>query len=261
MRTNAPDPVKIFAQAPRPALRPFIRRFLVVEFPTFHRDAHLPDTGPVAAFSLRGRCRLDGARWAPPAAFTGLRGTLRAHEHCEGHAVLLASFTPAGAGAFLRPPMEAFAGTTADLAGVLAPATELEYLLEQLGGAPNHARRAALLEDFLLARRRLAAPDPLVTAAVAWLQQGGARITGLARHIGLSQSALERRFRRSVGLPPKQFASLVRLRRAVRLRGGSPNLAALAQAAGYFDQAHFIHDFRRATGCAPAEFFRQARAV
>jgi hypothetical protein len=86
--------MQVFEQAPRPALRPFIRRFLVVEFPSFHCDAHLPDTSPVAAFSFRGECRIDGERWAPPAAFTGLRETLRAHEHCREHAVAPESAHP-----------------------------------------------------------------------------------------------------------------------------------------------------------------------
>lgn len=89
--------VQVFEQAPDRALRPFIQRFLVVEFPSLHCDAHLPDTSTVAAFSFRGGCRIDGERWAPPAAFTGLRETLRAHEHCREHAVLLATFTPVGA--------------------------------------------------------------------------------------------------------------------------------------------------------------------
>src|SRR5258708_21464194 len=113
-------------QLPHPALRPFIQRFLVVEFPALHRDVHLPDTSPVAAFSFRGRCRIDGDRWAPLAAFTGLRETLRAHEHCHEHAVLLATFTPVGAAAFLRPSLEEFTGTTADLAGILDRPAELD---------------------------------------------------------------------------------------------------------------------------------------
>jgi len=102
--------VQLFEQAPCPALRPFIQRFLVVKFPSFHRDAHLPDTRPVAAFSFRGGCRIDGDQWAPPAAFTGLRQTLRVHEHCDEHAVLLTTFTPVGAAAFLRPSLEEFSG-------------------------------------------------------------------------------------------------------------------------------------------------------
>jgi hypothetical protein len=44
---------------------------------------------------------------------------LRVHEHCHEHAVLLATFTPVGATAFLRPSLEEFSGTATDLAGVL----------------------------------------------------------------------------------------------------------------------------------------------
>src|SRR5258708_7894518 len=231
---------------------------MVVEFPYVHHDTHLTDTGPVAAFSFRGGCRLDGREWAPPAAFTGLRETLRAHEHCDEHAVLLATFTPVGAAAFLRPPLEEFVGTTADLAEILGHPDELDRLHEQLGEAENHGRRIRLLENFLLTRIRVSAPDPLVGAAVAWLEQrtGAHRIDDLTRYIGLSQSALERRFRRVVGVSPKKFASVVRLRRAVRLHNTVADFTAVAHAAGYFDQSHFINDFRRATGSAPEAFFR-----
>jgi AraC-like DNA-binding protein len=170
---------------------------------------------------------------------------LRTHEHCDGHAVLLATFTPVGATAFLRPPLEEFSGTTTDLAGILGRPEGLDRRHEQLGGAPNHGRRVKLLEDCLLSRVRIAAPDPLVAAAVAWLERGteAKRIDDLTRYIGLSQSALERRFRRIVGVSPKRFASLVRLRRALRLRTTGADLTTVAHTAGYFDQSHFIKDF------------------
>lgn len=250
--------MRLFEQIPMPALRSFVTRFLVVEFPRQHRDAHLPDLRSVAAFSLHGECRFDGGQRVAPAAFTGPRATLRTHEHRDGHAVLLATFTPAGAAAFVRAPLEEFTGATTELAGLLGRADELEQLHEQLVVARNHARRVRLLEGFLLARLREPAPDPLVTAAVAWLERerGGGRIDELTRYIGLSQSALERRFRRVVGVSPKKYASVVRLSRAVALREGGADFATAAYAAGYADQSHFIHEFRRATGRAPAEFFR-----
>jgi methylphosphotriester-DNA--protein-cysteine methyltransferase len=253
---------RIFEQAPGPALRPFIKRFLVVEFPSLYCDMHLPDISPVAAFSFRGRCRIDGDQWAPLAAFTGLRGTLRTHEHCHGHAVLLTTFTPAGATGFLRPTLEEFTGTTTDLTGLLGRPEELDRLHEQLAKARNHGHRVGLLEDFLLTRIRIAAPDPLVTAAISWLEQqtNAKQIVDLTRYIGLSQSALERRFRRIVGVSPKKFSSLIRLRRAMRLRATGADLTTVAHAAGYFDQSHFIKDFRRVTGSAPQAFFRQSAA-
>lgn len=76
----------------------------------------------------------------------------------------------------------------------------------------------------------------------------------LAQHIGLSQSALERRFRRTVGCSPKKFASVVRLRRAVELHSRGTNLTTVAQDAGYFDQSHFIRHFRDAVGVSPRAY-------
>jgi hypothetical protein len=42
----------VFIQTPCQALRPFVKRFLVVEFPTAQEDLHLPDTGLVTGFCI-----------------------------------------------------------------------------------------------------------------------------------------------------------------------------------------------------------------
>jgi hypothetical protein len=52
--------VKVFVQTPCEALRPFVKRFLVVEFSTAHKDSYLPDTGMLAGFCFKGDCILDG---------------------------------------------------------------------------------------------------------------------------------------------------------------------------------------------------------
>jgi AraC-like DNA-binding protein len=254
--------VNVFEQIPCPALQPFIQRFLVVEFPAFHHDAHLPDICPVAAFSLRGRVNIEGQGWAPQAAFSGPRDTLRVHDHSDGHAVLLATFTPAGASAFLGPSLDDVSGSTIDLADALGCVRDIDRLHERLACAKNHRHRVHLLEDFLVGRVRSATLDPLIVAAIAWLEQssGPTRIDDLSRYIGLSQSALERRFRRIVGTSPKRCLSVMRLQRAARLVAEGRTLTTAAHAAGYFDQSHFIHDFRRATGSSPHAFFRHLAA-
>jgi AraC-like DNA-binding protein len=251
-----------YQQAPCLALRPIVRRFLVIEFPSLHRDAHLPETDAVAAFSFRGACQIDETQLAPPAAFTGPRDVLRTHEHRHGHAVLLATFTPVGAYTFLRSPLDQFAGSTVSLEELLRRPDEIQRVNEQLDAAKDHRQRVAVVEDFLLRRVRIFSPDPLISAAVAWLEQAptSSRIDDLTRYIGLSQSALERRFRRVVGVSPKKYVSLARLRRAVRLHTAGADLTTVAHTAGYFDQSHFIKDFRRATGLAPSKFFRRIPA-
>jgi AraC-like DNA-binding protein len=186
----------------------------------------------------------------------------RYHAHGKGNTVLVAAFTPTGAAAFLRHPLDELANATVAMTDLTGDAPSFARLDEQLAEAHHHFRRVQLVEDFLLARIGTAEPDPLVIAAVSWLERAppAARIEQLVRHIGLSQSALERRFRRVVGATPKRFQSLVRLKNIVRLRGGGATLTSIAHAAGYFDQSHFIHDFKRVTGLAPESFFASAAA-
>ena len=88
---------------------------------------------------------------------------------------------------------------------------------------------------------------------------GAIRVRTLAQDLGISQDALEKHFRRIVGATPKQFATIVRLRQAVEPSRQSPSLTALALDAGYYDQSHFIRDFRAITGDAPGHFFQHAR--
>jgi len=258
----ATDDAQVLVQTPCEALRPFVKRFLVVESTVAHRDTHLPDTGLVAAFGFRGDCRLNGGAQAPRAAITGLWDSVRTHAHSRDHAVVIVAFTATGAAALLRPPLEEFANATTDLDAVLDRPARLDRLHEQLAEAANHAQRIRLVEELLLAHVGKARPDPLVAAAVALIERTQAmmRIEELARRIGLSQSALERRFRRLVGASPRRFASLVRLQKVVRLREAGADLTTIAHAAGYCDQPHFIKDFKRFTGLAPSSFFARATA-
>ncbi len=256
-----PD-ARVLIQQPRAALQPFVKQFLIVESTGPRQDAHVPDARLVAAFRLRGECRLEGAQRAPRSAITGLRDTVRAHDHSRDHAVLIVRFTAPGAAAIFRQPLDAFANATLDLDAVLDSHGRLDHLHEQLAEAATDVARIARVEDFLLAQAGDARPDPLVTAAVASIERAPARvrIETLARRIGLSQSALERRFRRIVGASPRKFASLVRLQHVLRLRDSGIDWTTIAHAAGYFDQSHFIKDFKRFTGLAPASFFTHAAA-
>jgi AraC-like DNA-binding protein len=174
----------------------------------------------------------------------------------------LVQFTAVGAAAFLHRPLDEFFNSTVALDEAMGRSGMGHCLHEQLASARNHAVRIRLLEGFLLAHVADARPDPLVSAAVSWIERASpaGRIDVLARHIGLSQSALERRFRRVVGTTPRKFASIVRLQQVLHLRKAGHDLTSIAHIAGYFDQSHFIHDFRRLTGAAPEAYFAQTAA-
>jgi AraC-like DNA-binding protein len=84
----------------------------------------------------------------------------------------------------------------------------------------------------------------------------------LARRFGLGLRALQRLFHEHVGVGPKWVIRRYRLHEAVaRVQAGRPvSWAALAQDLGYFDQAHFIADFRQLVGRTPGEYAKAMRA-
>lgn len=84
------------------------------------------------------------------------------------------------------------------------------------------------------------------------------RFRDLARELGVSVRTLERRLRQEVGLSPRALRRVLRFRRAFRLLDGTPQGAwtRVALAAGYFDQAHLIREFRRFAGAPPSAFFQ-----
>jgi len=123
---------------------------------------------------------------------------------------------------------------------------------------------ATLASDFL--RDRLPAADPqallaarIVDSVVDDFELHSAE--ALARRFDLSLRALQRLFNEYVGVGPKWVIKRYRMHEAVaRVQAGQPvSWAALAQDLGYFDQAHFIADFRKLVGKTPGDYAREMR--
>lgn len=105
------------------------------------------------------------------------------------------------------------------------------------------------------------AGDPLVRRALTLLESGaeGVGVANVARVLGVSVRQFERRFLARVGVTPKRYAALRRLERVTALAKSAPSLTAAALEAGYYDQSHFIRDFRRFSGTSPRKFFSAKR--
>ncbi len=105
-----------------------------------------------------------------------------------------------------------------------------------------------------LRERLRAAPPRDVAAAVdaILVAPGAAALPRIARAAGIGVRQLERRFAAHVGLPPKTFARIARLQRALARIAGGATLADAAHACGYYDQPHMTRDFARLAGMSPA---------
>ena len=115
------------------------------------------------------------------------------------------------------------------------------------------ADRDRVLLDALAAGAPVAAaPDPIVRAAVARLDEPDAGVRELAFDLGVSERQLRRRFDSAVGYGPKRLARVLRLTRALAAAHAGEELGRVAADAGYADQAHFANDCRSLAGVAPS---------
>ncbi len=120
----------------------------------------------------------------------------------------------------------------------------------------------AVAVDFL--RARLPPPDPAVAQAATIVEAieaelGIIRVEHLIDRWGMSTRALQRLFNEYVGVSPKWVINRYRLHEALeRAKAQSVNWTDLALELGYFDQAHFIRDFKALVGRPPAAYARGA---
>ena len=133
-----------------------------------------------------------------------------------------------------RPPLETF-----DASDITATIARLEaLLLRRLEGG--------------------ATLSPAVQAAVRAIlrAQGNISIATLAPALGVTRQHLARAFALHVGVPPKTFARVARMRSVLaRARAAARvDWTALALGAGYYDQAHLVSEMKELTGRTPGEW-------
>ncbi len=134
-------------------------------------------------------------------------------------------------------------------------------LREQLLEARTAAERFKIIETSLLEMsRRDVSRHPAVRYAIKAFR-GGSRapsIAAVTERTGLSARRFIELFRREVGLTPKVFCRVARFRDVVNgIRANAPvDWAQTALDCGYFDQAHFIHDFQAFAGMSPSDYLR-----
>ena len=124
--------------------------------------------------------------------------------------------------------------------------------------ATTDKQRIKIVEQFLISQLKDIQTDKLIVEAVRLIYQskGTIRIKELNEKLFISQSPLEKRFRKVVGTTPKKFASIVRFSTVLDSLDHAKSLTEICYENGFFDQAHFIKDFKQFTGETPDNFKR-----
>ena len=138
---------------------------------------------------------------------------------------------------------------------------DFRVLKEQVFESATKAQKIASVESFLL-RHFPETPSfrPAMDFVLNQFFESGGQISipGLVKKTGMSKRHFRRVFREHIGLPASTFMRIFRFYQGFwRLQSGRfRSLTEIAHDAGYFDQAHFIHDFKEYTGMTPSEFLQ-----
>jgi AraC-like DNA-binding protein len=137
-------------------------------------------------------------------------------------------------------------------------------MARELGAEPDELARARRLEAWLLAALPARDADAeLARDLVGLIRENPAvhSVAALSAASGLPKRALQRLFRECVGVAPKWVVRRFRLQEAAeRLKHGSETVAEVAASLGYFDQAHFVRDFKAVAGVTPVAYRQRVNA-
>ena len=167
-------------------------------------------------------------------------------------------FHPEGFSPFATIPLKQMENRAVPLAELFGEAgSDLE---ETILKAESTNEKIAQVESFLTTR--LESPettDRIVKSAIETIITGNGQLSvnELSREMKIHRKQLERKFAAGTGLNPKQLSRIIRLQATLKMLADRKfsNLTSAAHEGDYYDQAHFIKDFKEFTGLTPKKFY------
>ena len=184
-----------------------------------------------------------------------------------GSRMLVIAFKKGKASPFYRFPINELTDRVIDADLVFG--RQFHHLREQLLAADSIPRMFALCELFLCRQAGDALEEDLTTRRIDYamssiIHQPSLRsLSHLSDKIGYSQKHFINLFRQQVGVPPKQYLRVMRFQKVICAIEENAVIQwnRVALESGYFDQAHFIHDFKRLSGFTPNEYLKRKSSV
>jgi len=259
INTEYPVKMKFEIHQPCDQLKPYIKHFIISENDELKSYKVLPDTSIVMGFQYTGGLAYLKNDLEVPLATAGVTGLMDAYRIFKNKpytGTVLVVFHEAGAANFFSVPVNELFRESLALDNLFS-SSALKDIGDQLSIVADDLSRIKIIEKLLISQLYAHPTDVLVIKALQYIHhsKGTIRITELAKKLHTSQSPLEKRFRRVVGASPKKFASIVRIKNVITaLNQNEPEFAMYL--AGYYDQAHFIKDFKTFTSQTPEQYLK-----
>jgi AraC-like DNA-binding protein len=260
--------VEYLSRAPRPPLDALIDDLYYLEgAPPYPRLTLPPMPSAVlivnlgAPFRIRGGAGAAAAEYADGVVISTLTSALEFGYPPRTRSVGV-HFKPWGLAPFLPVPAAELRDRPVTMEEVWGRSASAE-LRDRLATAAGPQEMLTRLEERLMRLVRAAAGLGLVrhTSSVIAAATGAVAIGDLSAAAGVSSTHLARRFKEVVGFTPKRLARIYRFAATVRAidPAGPVDWLEVAARAGYYDQAHFGHEFRAFTGLTPSRYLEVRR--
>ncbi|HVI45833.1 MAG TPA: helix-turn-helix transcriptional regulator [Chitinophaga sp.] len=244
-----------------PALKDIVRFFWVLESNEPYTHYSMADVCPEMVFHYNGRFdELLHNGDITPSFTAGIHGqtnfTRRFHID-DSFGIFGTYLYPHAIPLLFNIPAPELTNQMTDLQLLLqAAGSELE---EKIWNARSTAQRVKIMESFILQRlaKHYKAEPPVFQCIQSIIHSKGlVTIKQLASDHFLSERQFERKFRQFSGFSPKLFSRIVRFQSTMAQYGNKEkSLTEIALECGYYDQSHFIHEFREFSGNHPRHYF------
>lgn len=168
------------------------------------------------------------------------------------------SFYPYGFFPFIKNSVSAFRNQILNISEVLHSIENM--LCDKLLSTNSRNNRLAILETELLGLldSHNSVPHNFQEMFCHFIS-GSLNISDFCKRHSISSRQFERLFDKYVGTSPKSYCKIVRFQNSLKhlLSGSFERLSDVAYANGYYDQMHFIREFKKFTGQTPTHFQKQ----
>lgn len=245
---------------PTEKLKPYIKYFIVSENEMESEYKVFPSSGLVMGFQYKGElATLNNIKEIKlkSSGITGISDSYKIFKNSANIGTILVYFSETGFTHFTSHPSHELFNLSLSLDNIFEK-NKVEEVEDKLSIAKNDKQRISAVEQFLLSQLKEIETDKLIYEAVKliYLSKGTIRINELNEKLFISKSPFEKRFRKVVGSTAKKFASIVRFNTILDNLNQPKSLTEICYENNFFDQAHFIKDFRQFTGTTPENYKR-----
>ncbi|MBK6700785.1 MAG: AraC family transcriptional regulator [Saprospiraceae bacterium] len=245
---------------PTDQLKDYIKYYVVSENEIESEYKVLPSPGLVIGFQYKGQLatiKNNKENKLTSAGITGIADSYKIFKNSADIGTVLVYFTEIGFTHFSSNPAYVLFNLNLSLDDIFDK-SKVHEVQEKLAIASTDKHRIKIVEQFLLTQLKNIQTDQLIVEAVKLIYQnkGTIRVKELNEKLFISSSPFEKRFRKVVGTTAKKFASIVRFNSVLDHMNKTKSLSEICYKNHFFDQAHFIKDFKQFTGDTPENFKR-----